>query len=408
MGNTFTFSEFSQPKSLDEFNINIIDLRSKEIWYTHAKSPDTINKINDFLNLKIMLEKIQSTITIIVFPQNINFQYNYGYSPSAGDSKYLSQMELKNNLSSMTKNIISKLIPNFITEPNYTLFYENTSTIINGIEFTASFNFEKHHEAVTLSKSSKVTTIQRNNNFYFTTLDILSSEEHLMGFLKECKLISDKEEYPQWLHEYKILNDNQLSELVKEKENIIENAKDEIKVAKDNLNSNLEYKSILYTNDKQLENQIIKMLEQVLNVDLSSFIDEKNEDFLIEIGDSFEFIGEIKGISSNIRSEHISQLEVHYRKRLDELQEKKITKKIKALLIINPLRRIPINDREAVHENQIKLAERNESLIITTKSLLNIYEFFVSDKSISKKCIEMFKNEIGLLTDDMIHKYFGE
>ena len=210
---------------------------------------------------------------------------------------------------------------------------------------------------------------------------------------------------PQWLLEYKILNDNELSDLITEKENLIEINKNDIKNAEDILNSNLEYKSILFTNGDSLVSQIFKIIEQILNVDLSKFTDEKNEDFLIELEDSFEFIGEIKGITSNVKNEHISQLDVHYQKRLDELTDETTEKQVKALLIINPFRTTPINDRAEVHDNQIKLAERNNSLIIITKSLLNIYELFSSDKLFTNKCIEMFKNEIGLLTDEMIHKY---
>ena len=396
--NIFTFSKLSEPKSLDEFDINIIDLRSKELWRYYEREPSNINAINDLLHLKIMMVRSKHAASVIVLPQNILFSYDYnGYQ-----KVYSYYIELKNNLDAITEYILPQLIP----KPIPMLFYENTTTIINGTEFTASFYFQEHSPdiGVTTSISYKITSCKFDDKFYLTTLDIFSNKDSLMAFLKECNLISDKEEYPQWLLDYKILNDKELQNLITEKETLIENAKKEIVAAKSILDSNLEYKSILFTNGDSLANQIFKILEAILGIDLSGFLDKKNEDFLIEMSDDFEFIGEIKGVTSNVKREHISQLEDHYQGRLDDLGEDS-QKEIKALLIINPLRKTPINDREPIHDTQINLAIRNESLIITTKSILDIYELFTSDKLTSDKCIEMFRNEIGLLTYEIISKY---
>ena len=48
----------------------------------------------------------------------------------------------------------------------------------------------------------------------------------------------------------------------------------------------------------------------------------KKEDFLIKLP-SCTFIGEIKGVTSNVKYEHISQIELHYRGYLDLLAERK-------------------------------------------------------------------------------------
>jgi len=116
-------------------------------------------------------------------------------------------------------------------------------------------------------------------------------------------------------------------------------------------------------------------------------------------------IGEIKGVNTNIRQAHISQLEVHYRNRLDKLQEEGTKKTVKALLIINPLRNTPPKDREPSHKDPILLAERNNSLIIETITLLKVYELFVVGKLESKECKNMFSSEVGLLTEDVLKKY---
>ena len=144
------------------------------------------------------------------------------------------------------------------------------------------------------------------------------------------------------------------------------------------------------------------MLEALLDCDLSSFKDEKAEDFLIK-KDKHTFIGEIKGVTSNVKSEHISQLDVHYQTYLDKLRENTEDEKVHQLLILNPLRNKPLQSREPVHEIQIKLAKRNECLIIETVTLLRIYEQFLMKKITSEQCMEVFSTETGLLSLEMFN-----
>lgn len=109
------------------------------------------------------------------------------------------------------------------------------------------------------------------------------------------------------------------------------------------------------------------------------------------------FIGEIKGLSSNIRSANVSQLEVHYQGYLDSLAENDEKENTKGLLIINHQRNIDIKDRKPVHETQINLANHYNSLIIETTTLLKIFEEY-KDKKLSKTEIqELFVNNSGIL-----------
>ncbi len=114
--------------------------------------------------------------------------------------------------------------------------------------------------------------------------------------------------------------------------------------------------------------------------------------------DDITFIGEIKGINSNVKNENVSQLEVHSQCYFDKLNEEGKTESVKALLIINPFRTKPISERDPVHETQIKLAERYGSLIITTEQILKIFEKFLFGDLKSEQIIERFKKEIGLFT----------
>lgn len=102
---------------------------------------------------------------------------------------------------------------------------------------------------------------------------------------------------------------------------------------------------------------MFKILENIFELSLQDFIDDKHEDFLLKKGEH-TFIGEIKGVTSNVKSEHISQLGVHVSQYNDKLQEENKKENIISLLIINRERNKEIDDRTEIHENQIELAKK--------------------------------------------------
>ena len=141
---------------------------------------------------------------------------------------------------------------------------------------------------------------------------------------------------------------------------------------------------------------IFEMLEYIFDISLADFNDKQKEDFLF-IKDGMTFIGEIIGVTSNVKYEHISQLEVHYSKYLDELQEKNKTEQIKKILIMNYERTKDIMIRDDINKMQIDLAKKNETLIIDTKSLLTIYEKILQGKLKKSNVINYLKNNSGLI-----------
>ena len=143
---------------------------------------------------------------------------------------------------------------------------------------------------------------------------------------------------------------------------------------------------------------VFEILEQLLDCDLSDFVDEKREDFLIK-KESCTLIGEIKGVTSNIKNEHISQVDVHYQGYMGRLQEENLSENMHQLLIMNPFRNKEPSQREPVHEQQIALAERNGCLLIETITLLHIFEKFLAGSISSEQCIAIFSNHTGLLKE---------
>ncbi len=172
-------------------------------------------------------------------------------------------------------------------------------------------------------------------------------------------------------------------------------ANENISAAIERLNKNNEYKSILFTNGDELIKVVFEILEIMLGWDLSHFVDLKKEDFLFEMED-IVFIGEVKGVTSNVKNENVSQLEVHYQGYLEEHEEID-DKQVKALLIINHQRNKPLEQREPVHERQINLANKYESLIVETATLLRMFEKYLGGNLSREECLELLKTNKGIL-----------
>lgn len=157
------------------------------------------------------------------------------------------------------------------------------------------------------------------------------------------------------------------------------------------------YKSILITNGDKLVNVVTEILENIFEISLKDFIDNKREDFLFE-KDGVTYIGEVKGITTNVKHTNITQLSVHYSNYLDELQEKNIeVGEVRKLLIVNYERNKDISERDEANEMQINLAKKQETLIIDTKSLLDLYELLLNGSISRESIIDYINDNFGLI-----------
>ncbi|NRT79454.1 hypothetical protein [Clostridium beijerinckii] len=386
--NNVIISNIASPKSLDEFEVNIVDLNWSGIWECKANSITEINIIQDFINLNIMMKNSKKTKVVIVLPQNKRFLYKYNVI----SKRYDNSIELKNMLLELNNSILYKLL-GFST---YDLMYENTATDIVGKDICSSFYFDcDENNIITKSKRSSKTTSILHDGILITTLELIEYED-IINLLRKAKFIQDKTEIPQWVLNLDMFDDIEQKDVINFNKKTISDCEEKIDIAQKNIDNNNKYKSILYTNGEVLVNIVFEMLQQLLNYDLSEFEDEKKEDFLIKKED-ITFIGEIKGVTSNVKSEHVSQLDVHLQNYYDAIAEENIQEKVKSLLIMNHQRSYDLKDRQPVHENQIKLAERNGSLIIETYTLLKLFEMLKRSEITSDECTDLFKDRIGLL-----------
>jgi hypothetical protein len=205
-----------------------------------------------------------------------------------------------------------------------------------------------------------------------------------------------REETPEWMDSVAFGDDALQNAQIEKSKAEIEAAMAQIKAAEEKLAENAKFKSILYTNGDELVEVVFEILEKILAYDLSAFVDDKKEDFLIKLP-SCTFIGEIKGVTSNIRSEHISQIDLHYYSYTDRLAESGTSERVKQLLIMNPFRTKAPDKRDPVHVSQVELAIRNGCLIIETYTLLRLYEKFCNGEVTVQKCVDVLSTKTGLL-----------
>lgn len=389
MDHEYTYSSLNEPSSFDMFDINIISLQTELLWRYEGSDDRFINSINDFKSLKELIGSVKKSKVIICFPKNYNYQYSY-YSGA-----YHHNCQLKDMIPRLNE-YLKYLIP---SGHPYEIVYENSTTICEDSKYTAAFYFNNVLEdSRVLTKcigGDHCTTYRANSNLIFTSLDL--TQRNINKFLREIGIIEKESEAPVWIEDFKFLDDEIQERIVSEANDEIFKQKEKIRLANKKLEENLRYKSVLYESGDALVDVVFEILEKTLKCDLSDFVDKKGEDFKITMP-SITFIGEIKGISSNVRLENVSQLDVHCNTYIDSLEEEGKSENVKGLLIINPLRNKPINEREEVHEKQIELAKRNGSLIITTETLLFLFEAYLQNHITNDKIVELLETKTGILT----------
>lgn len=393
----YKISNLTEIQALDDFEICIIDLNSEILWRNVRDDIDSINSIKDLKTIKTAMMNSQKTTILIVFPQNRFFKFNYAYSSDISGKKYNRECRLK-DIQDAFMGIINN---NLILLNNCYISFEKSISNIDNQDINADFYFSDikysgYIPIVFSKKSNKITTIMKDKRI-ITTLDILRDEVILGSFIEKYCIDNEKEKnIPEWIKDVKILNDEQLEEERKNNLSEIQSLTEKNEKIDEELDQNLEYKSILYSTGNELVKVVLKMLDEILENDSSTFVDEKKEDFLIK-KDDVTFIGEIKGVNTSVNNGNVSQLDNHVQNYIDLLDKKGVEENVKGLLIINHQRTKPLEERQEVHEHQIKLATRNCALIIESQTLLNIYESYRLKKITGEEIKNIFKNEIGLL-----------
>ncbi|MGL5685158.1 MAG: hypothetical protein ACRCXQ_05130, partial [Vagococcus fluvialis] len=376
------YSRINYPESLDVYDLNIIDMSSENVWRTSSHVTNFLDIDEDLTNLKLMIENSNNTKILVLLPQNINFFYD----------SYYRRIEIKrmlNDFQNHLKKIIDLPFRDIIFEPNSTKV--GKQKIKSDFYFLPNQGLSPSKELTNSIGSEKMTTIcNSKENIIFTSLN-MNEIEDIYIFLEEIGLMrSTLEIEPEWMKDVKILDDENQIETIRLSEERIRNEQILINDSKKKLEKNNRYKSILYTQSDDLVEVVFEMMEEMLGIDLSEFVDDRKEDIGFKINGEY-FIGEIKGINSNVKSTNLSQLDLHlnnFVEKTNGIQEENVRR----LLIINHQRSKSLADRDPIDIKQVNFAEtKYKSLIIETETLLKLFEKFRTEEISREEVIEMFR-----------------
>ena len=387
----YIINTFKNPRAFDEFDINILDLSFNLLWIYRGHRPETINIIDDLKHYKNIIRNANNSKILVILPQNSNYHYSYS------NGKYQYKCELKNLL-----DIIQSLCVDNIYEYYFQLEFETTQTKINNKVVKADFHFinnmfERKAIVTNSDRSNKATTIKVTDNLSYTTLDITESKEVLEEFLVKTQIIlKEINEIPEWIEEINILDDEKIKSNIQEIENEIIEKKNKKEIETEKLNKNNKIKSILYETDKKLQKEVIEVLNEMLDYKDNNFVDEMEEDYRIK-KKNVTFIIETKGLSRNIKGEDISKTLNHVEMYKDKIEENNMQENVKGIYIVATQRNKRIEEREKTPDRQVKLAERNNILIIRTEQLLEIFEDFRNKKINTDDIIKLLTEQNGEL-----------
>lgn len=388
-------STFDRPQSFDSFDLNLISLTDESMWRANSRDYTHLNNQNDLISLQTQINLKDTSVVIIQFPTNKSILYDYEhYNCRFNRSILIKDALVRNN------SIFSGLIPESILAA-FHLTYGLDKTKCNNSVLDSEFTF-CNHGANALSKtqfSNKDTTILLFSSLILTTLQFSFTNNELIDFLSEIGMLKTKEDYPEWLVTLESFDDKDIKDEILKNEMIIEKSQETIEKCNVKFEINMRYKSILIETGQNLVDIVFEMLEEMLEVDLSKFVDTKKEDFRFT-ANNITFLGEIKGINSNVKSTYVSQTNNHYFNYIESNDFK--GEEVKRLLIINPLRDKPINEREPINEEQISLAYSYDCLIITTERLLKLYEKYKEGTISSSQIFDSIIKSKGLFDCEIL------
>lgn len=386
-------STIGNPEAFDSFDINIIDLSYGYDWRSDSEYPNTVHLKQDFNNLRNIINKSQCQYIIFLLPQDLDVNYHYSFDYARNRYEYKNSERLKNMLNNYFLVNLGEIGIDFVRSCGF----ENNHYVINQKQYDSSFFFDICFESKPLQRainSNKIITLRKDR--IICTFLKLENEEAIFDFLNDLKLLNQID-IPKWLSDYNFLDDQSLKQDIVNQNQIIETANKRIALDNERISKNNYYKSILIYNGSELVKRVFDILDEMLGTNLTNdFVDEKREDFIIQLPD-ITFIGEIKGVTSNVRNEHISQVDNHLSLYEDKLQEDNRQENLKKLLIINHQRNIEISLREEIHNNQVNKAKKENVLIIETVTLLKIYESFKNKTITRDGFLKMLTEEVGVL-----------
>lgn len=384
-------SNFSEYKSFDLYDINIINLTSNDLWESNSSKGEYLNDKSDLSTIKNAINT-SNTKVLIVFPQNHYFRYDYSFY----SKKFNKEQQLKS-----IKEKVNEFITKYIYEPLPKFDYEKGITRIDGENYSSDFYFNEPEGMILCEKSKKNNTMSLSDRVVITTLGIFETpvnkeiEKRLFIFLNKIGFLTKNETIPKWLENIPFYDDYIYREKINECIDEINKLNIVIEENMEKLNNNLKYKSILYSSGNSLSEQINKMLKEMFELN-DEFVDVYEEDFNFKAG-GITFVVETKGLNNEVSGQNVSDAYNHLIIYEDNLEKNGIEEESKCLFFVANERFKEPKERNQIKERQITIAKRNKTLIIETTTFYKIFEDFIKEEVSVEEILEMFKQKTGLL-----------
>lgn len=384
-------SSFSEYKSFDLYDINIINLASNNLWESNSSRAEYLNDKSDLSTIKNAINT-SNTKVLIFFPQNHYFRYDYSiYSNMFNNGQQLKSVKEK----------VNYFITKYIYEPLPKFDYEKGITKIDGENYYSDFYFNEHNGMILCEKSKKNNSMSLSDRVVITTLSIFETpvnkeiEKRLFVFLNKIGFLTKNETIPKWIENISFYDDCIYKEKINKSSDEINKLKIVIEENKEKLNNNLKYKSILYSSGNSLSEQINKMLKEIFKLN-DEFVDVYEEDFNFKAGGT-TFVVETKGLNNEVSGQNVSDAYNHLIIYDDNLEKDGIEEETKCLFFVANERFKEPKERNQIKERQVTIAKRNKTLIIETTTFYKIFEDFIKEELSVEEILEMFKQNTGLL-----------
>lgn len=388
-------SQLQQLYSPADFDINIYDLRDSELWKNSGKEPNKVNITPDLKRIYNMVNEAESSEHIFLLPRDLNFKYRYEFQ---GNNKtYRSRIRLK-DIIGLFNEILNDLIPVKID-----VKYERTSYKFNEDEVQADFIFikktsnkitfdEADYDDILFTKKSRKMVGIKKENISVLTLDIKNNLQ-LEKIFKHLSIIPSYEaNKPEWFNTISKFDDEDLINSLSDNKLKIDELESNRDRLLNKLDENNRFKSILYLNGEVLVEIVIDILKKLFEENFDDFVDIKNEDYLFKYSRSY-FIFEIKGVATNVKITHLTQLEHHSMHFLERSEHEQHDIDLNKILIINHQKDKNPSDREPVNNNVIKDARNKYGiLILETTLLLDLLEKKKRNEVNLIQIIDLFKS----------------
>lgn len=219
----------------------------------------------------------------------------------------------------------------------------------------------------------------------------LSVDEGINLLLEDFWAIQQKTAPPKWLNEILVPNEDRLIKEIDLKQSQIGLLNQDVVTLNQQKAEVSKYKQLLYETGIPLEN-ICKLVFQQLGCEVS----EEAEDFVLRKGDN-EVIVEIKGREGVIERKDGAQLSQN--RRNYAIQKGKNVKEIKAILLANPWRLLPIGERvnpDLFAPHLIEDAKVEDMALLTTEELFRAYCAFLNNEISDEKILNRIFASSGL------------